>query len=63
MKYAFLIAAHSDAEQLLRLMKRLLSLGDIYVHIDKKVKDSDYLNKVKAFASNVGGKFRLLNLA
>lgn len=55
MKYAFLIAAHCDVDQLLRLMKRLLSLGDIYVHIDKKVKDKNYLDKVEAFISNVGG--------
>lgn len=39
MNYAFLVAAHTDACQVHRLAKALLQMGDVYVHIDAKVKD------------------------
>lgn len=61
-KYAFLITAHTDVEQLLRLMRRLLSLGDIYLLLDKKVKDHDYLSQVETFVSLSGGQYRLSSL-
>ena len=61
-KYAFLITAHTDVEQLLRLMRRLLSLGDIYLLLDKKVKDQDYLSQVETFINHSGGQFRLSSL-
>lgn len=59
-KYAFLITAHTDVEQLLRLMRRLLSLGDIYLLLDKKVKDHDYLSQVETFVSLSGGAISLV---
>lgn len=54
-KYAFLITAHTDAKQLLRLMKRLLSLGDIFLMIDKKQKDKAFLDEIENFATTWGG--------
>ena len=57
-KYAFLITAHTDVEQLLRLMRRLLSLGDIYLLLDKKVKDQDYLSQVETFINHSGEAVR-----
>ena len=59
-KYAFLITAHTDVEQLLRLMRRLLSLGDIYLLLDKKVKDQDYLSQVETFINHSGGAISLV---
>ena len=44
MNIAFLIAAHKDEQQLLRLVKKLLTIGDIYVHIDKKTASSVFEN-------------------
>lgn len=54
-KYAFLVTAHTDIEQLKRLSKRLMSLGDIYLLIDKKQKDKEYLTEVQTLVSNSGG--------
>ena len=54
-KYAFLVTAHTDIEQLKRLSKRLMSLGDIYLLIDKKQKDENYLTEVQKLVSNSGG--------
>ena len=54
-KYAFLVTAHTDIEQLKRLSKRLMSLGDIYLLIDKKQKDENYLTEVQTLVSNSGG--------
>ncbi len=58
-KYAFLVTAHTDIEQLKRLTKRLMSLGDIYMLIDKKQKDTDYLSEVQNLAANSGGQILL----
>ncbi len=44
MNIAFLIAAHKDEQQLFRLVKKLLTIGDIYVHIDKKTTPSVFEN-------------------
>ena len=54
-RYAFLVTAHTDIEQLKRLSKRLMSLGDIYLLIDKKQKDENYLTEVQTLVSNSGG--------
>ena len=54
-KYAFLVTAHTDIEQLKRLSKRLMSLGDIYLLIDKKQKNENYLAEVQTLVSNSGG--------
>lgn len=46
---AFLIAAHTDVEQLKRLMDALLPLGDCFLHIDKKVKDISFLKELEIY--------------
>ena len=47
MKIAFLVAAHTDIEQLKRLSKSLLKNGDVYIHIDAKVKNiTDFINQL-----------------
>lgn len=53
--FAFLLTAHTDVKQLLRLMSRLLSLGDVYLLIDKKQKDREYLAEVDSAVRNSGG--------
>ncbi len=45
-KHAYLIMAHTKFEQVIRLLKLIDNpLNDIYLHIDKKVKNTDALYK------------------
>lgn len=39
-KIAFLIIAHTDVEEHLRLCKKLKSYGDAYIHVDAKADKS-----------------------
>lgn len=39
-KIAFLIMAHTDVEEHLRLCKKLKSYGDAYIHVDAKADKS-----------------------
>lgn len=43
MEIAFLVAAHTDAKQLFRLTWSLLEMGDVFIHIDKKIKILTFL--------------------
>lgn len=49
MKFAFLITAHNDFDQLKRLIESIREIGDSYILIDKKV-DNDFFEKVKTIS-------------
>lgn len=46
MNIAYLICAHTDIVQLKRLSLDLVRSGDVYIHIDKKVCDINYIAQV-----------------
>lgn len=52
---AYLVAAHTDFDQLLRLCEQLVFSGDVFIHIDKKVNDNTF--------QSVCEKFRQYNFA
>lgn len=58
MNIAFLIAAHTDVEQLIRLVKTITSYGDVYIHVDKKTKP-EYLSKLEQFAHVLARPFHM----
>ena len=39
---AYLIEAHTDVEQLIRLSDALLLSGDVFIHVDRKTKDDSF---------------------
>lgn len=51
-KIAYLIEAHTDAEQLVRLCSALQLSGDIFIHIDKKTKSIDFWNTINDYVKN-----------
>ena len=55
-KIAFLIIAHTDVEELLRLCAKLKHYGDAYVHVDKKT-DNDFMYKLRNGLSSMSGIF------
>lgn len=56
MKLAFLIAAHTDLDELIRLCEKLKSYGDTYVHVDIKVNES-YMRTLKCSVKKMDGEF------
>lgn len=57
---AFLIAAHTDVMQLKRLMDALITMGDVYLHIDKKVKDKEFLAEVERYRLRCAGQVTMV---
>lgn len=55
-KIAFLIIAHTDVEELLRLCKKLKSYGDAYIHVDIKADDS-FMNRLHSGLSSMDGQY------
>lgn len=49
---AYLIAAHTDFDQLIRLCSQLVKSGDVFVHVDKKVNQEAYQTVLKIFERN-----------
>lgn len=49
---AYLVAAHTDFDQLIRLCSQLIISGDVFVHIDKKVNQETYQTLLRAFERN-----------
>lgn len=47
MKIAHLILCHSDLEHIERLVRRLSSFSDVFIHLDKKVDDSILKRRLK----------------
>ncbi len=43
MNIVYLVCAHTDVVQLKRLILNLVRSGDVYIHLDKKVCDTDYI--------------------
>jgi hypothetical protein len=52
MKYAFCVMAHCDIDELNRLVNTLRSYGDIFLHVDKKMKDANYMKRVQQFVAD-----------
>lgn len=52
MRIAFLIGAHTDVKQLIRLLESLQSYGDAYIHVDGKVKDQFFLSTLTDYVTN-----------
>lgn len=54
MKIAYLIATHSDARQLKRMIDALEIKGvtDFYVHVDKKVKIEPFIEALESNHNN-----------
>lgn len=52
MKIAYLILSHTDAAQLQRLTNILSMSGEIFIHIDKKVKDREFGKQIHILKRN-----------
>lgn len=48
MNIAYLICAHTDIAQLKRLSFDLIKSGDVYIHVDKKVCDTDFIAQIQS---------------
>lgn len=46
---AYLIEAHTDVDRLIALCDTLVLSGDVFVHVDKKTKDSLFWNKLNMY--------------
>lgn len=59
---AFMILAHTDFDQLIRLCEKLVDYGDIYIHVDKRT-DDDYVSRLHTYISttNVSHVIKLIN--
>lgn len=58
---AYLVAAHTDFDQLIRLCSRLVESGDVFVHIDKKVNQATYQTLLKKIGNyNLSGTNRII---
>lgn len=55
MNIAYMIEAHTDAEQLVRLCSALQLSGDIFIHVDKKTKSIDFWNTINDYVKNNQG--------
>lgn len=55
-KIAFLIIAHTDVEEHLRLCKKLKSYGDAYIHVDIKADDS-FMNRLNSGLAAMNGQY------
>lgn len=55
-KIAFLIMAHTDVEELLRLCKKLKSYGDAYIHVDIKANYS-FMNRLNSGLAAMNGQY------
>lgn len=55
MNIAYMIEAHTDAEQLVRLCSALQLSGDIFIHVDKKTKSIDFWNTINDYVKNNHG--------
>lgn len=51
MKIAYLVQAHCDVCQLIRLCKALVQSGDVFIHIDRKTNDVSFFQKLKLFVA------------
>ena len=49
MKIAYMIEAHTDVKQLIRLCKALVLSGDVFIHVDKKTKDATFWDCLNAY--------------
>ena len=52
MNIAYMIEAHTDAEQLVRLCSALQLSDDIFIHVDKKTKSMDFWNTINDYVKN-----------
>lgn len=61
MLFAFMVMAHTDYEQLIRLCEKLKEYGDVYIHVDKNTSDEYYAN-LKSFANthNLSGCYKTI---
>lgn len=61
MVIAFMVAAHTDLEQLIRLCKKLKDYGDVYIHVDKNT-SNDYYTNLKKYANshNLSGYYKTI---
>lgn len=57
MNVAFLVQAHTNAKQVLRFVKSLSQLGDVYIHVDKKAKDAALM---EGLSNMKGEKFEVM---
>lgn len=49
---AYLVEAHTDIEQLVRLCDALLLSGDVFVHVDKKTRDKNFWKILNRYQFN-----------
>lgn len=59
---AFLVAAHSDVKELLRLCQKLRSYGDAFIHVDVKA-NVEYMDKLHRGVSMLTGNYNTYILA
>ena len=59
MNFAFLVAAHTDAKQVERMVKCLLEVGDVYVHIDAKTEDGSVMERLNEVKKHLSDKTQL----
>lgn len=61
MLFAFMVMAHTDYEQLIRLCEKLKEYGDVFIHVDKNTSD-DYYANLKSFANthNTSGCYKTI---